>query len=481
MRNQQPQPVQVLDIPFPETADIERQVLADLVTAPDAMGDAFPLLHPDFFTSPDRRGIWETIAERYNGGAAFDLATLTSMIGRPFIDEVLPKTVDPASIFSTMEHVTVLRNGAAKRRAYAAAATFLQQAVSPAASELAIVAGVERFTAQVECPAPVQNELTLAEAIQGVRRDMEATRQAEAVGRSFRIPTGLRLDDAVNGGFKPGQLIVLAARPGVGKTSLMLHLAKNAARNGFPVYISTLEMTGAELGGKFLLSTGRVRPADVAHGNADPAEFDAAAAELSGLPVFINQFSRTLDEIVSRITQAVKRGACRIAFIDYLGLVQDTNNLGGGAKLYQIIARITSTLKALAKRLSIPVVLLCQLNREQVREKRPPELNDLRDSGSIEQDADIVLMLENEYKEDTLRVIAWLRKNRSGRRVGAKGGDLGFVLIPNETYSAFADGGVRGEEDLPAASSPAPVGRYNPNAFTESAKDDDEEDNYLPF
>ena len=90
-------------------------------------------------------------------------------------------------------------------------------------------------------------------------------------------------------------------------------------------------------------------------------------------------------------------------------------------------------MKAAAKRLDIPVVLLCQMNREAAKEKRAPELFDLRDSGSIEQDADVVFMLESKMATEK-RLIVWLRKNRAGKK------EVGFVLVPNDTYSAFEEG-----------------------------------------
>ena len=481
MARQDKTPVQILDIPLPETRRVEAQLLADVVTAPETMGDVQPLIHPDFFTDPDRRGIWETIVDQYEHGRAFDIATLSQVIGSPFLQQVLPFTDRPATSTTALEHATALRTGAAKLRAYISAVAFIQKAVNPAAADLDVLAAAEAFPSAVEGPAPVQTELSLAEAVEAVRTEAETERRARAEGRTTRISSGiLALDGFINGGFKAGQLIVLAARPGVGKTSLMLHFAKTAARGGAPVYVSTLEMTGTELGEKFVFSTGHVRPADVASGNLDRAAFDAAAAELSGLPVLINQFSRTLDQIVARITQAVKKGRCSIAFIDYLGLIQDTSNLGGGVKLYQVIAKITGDLKALAKRLGIPVVLLCQLSREAVRDKRSPELYDLRDSGSIEQDADIVLMLEQEYRDGRLSITAWLRKNRGGRRTGTRRGDLGFVLIPNDTYSAFTEGGIVNEDDLPEDTRPAPIDvtqskYYNPDRFHEPDRDNDEE------
>lgn len=441
-------PVQILDIPFPDTSIMERQVLADAVAEPYRLGDIVSLVHPDFFTSETRRDIWNAIVEKYNQGVEIDAGMMISQFGKTYIEEVGGSSFGAGGFVSTKEHIALLRTGAARRRSYYAAVQFLQDAMKAQATEEDIVSGVERFTATVEGPAPVQTEVSLADAVKMVREDVVATQKAAAEGRTIRISTGFELlDCTINSGFKPGQLVVIAARPGVGKTSVMLHLAKTAARNGNPVYICTLEMTDEELGEKFVYSTGLIRPADVSRGTVDWRLFGEAEEDLAGLPILINQFSRTLDQIVGRLTQAVKRGICKVAFIDYLGLVQDCNMVGGSAKLYQIIGTITSTLKAVAKRLGIPIVLLCQLNRDQAREKRPPELFDLRDSGSIEQDADIVLMLEP-TKEKVIH--AWLRKNRGGRKVDADGNDIGFKLLPNETYSAFTELGPIHSTDLPA-------------------------------
>lgn len=120
-----------------------------------------------------------------------------------------------------------------------------------------------------------------------------------------------------------------------------------------------------------------------------------------------------------------------MAFIDYLGLIRADGY--GNEKLYQTIGRITGAMKVTAKQAKIPIVLLCQLNRESAKSGRAPELYDLRDSGSIEQDADIVLMLENTEEGD---VNMWVRKNRQGRR------DFAVVLSPNGTYSDFTDKGI---------------------------------------
>jgi replicative DNA helicase len=250
------------------------------------------------------------------------------------------------------------------------------------------------------------------------------------------------MDIYLNGGFKSGQLVILAARPSVGKTAVMLQMAKAAAAAKNNVQVFSLEMQAEELGERLMYSTGIVTPAQVNFGKTDPSALDQAEKMLNPLPLYINDFSRSLDDIVSRLTQAVKKNRCNIAFIDYLGLMQDALN-GGNVKLYQVIARITGTLKAVAKRLQIPIILLCQINRESAREGRSPELFDLRDSGSIEQDADVVLMLESKMTPEQ-KLYVWLRKNRAGKK------EVAFVLTPNKTYSEFTEDGVimPGEEGV---------------------------------
>ena len=422
----------ILDIPFPETAALERQVIADVIQSPDMMGDVLPLIHIDFFTNTERRGIWELLTDHYNKGLSFDMQTITAEIGKPFIDEILPLLPDAGGSISVIQHTNLLRTGAARRRAYCASLDFLQNAVNPKTTEEDILSSIEGFSRTVEGEAPLLSEIKLAQGIKEVKEEAQRIESLKEQGKTIRISTGFNyLDDCLNKGFKPGQLIVLAARPSVGKTAVMLQMAKTAARSDNPVILFSLEMTCPELCERLLFSTGKVSPFKMANGEVEWQAFLEAENELRPLPIFINDFSRSLDEIVSRLTRAVKQGRCKIAFIDYLGLIQDTLNPGYN-KLYQIIAKITGDLKAAAKRLGIPIVLLCQLNRDQAREKRAPELFDLRDSGSIEQDADVVIMLEPRYEEG--RIFAWLRKNRNGKR------DLAFVLVPNKTYSAFEEG-----------------------------------------
>lgn len=424
----------LFDIPFPNTADLERQVLADMVASPEILGDVLLMINKDFFSSPSRQSIWETIVDHYNNGQTIDMTSIFSVTEKDFIDEVVPYMGSVGTTVSCFDHIALLRTGAAKRRAYIAVTNFLTNAISPKSSEADILSSLETLVSHVEGPVPLQSERKLSKILEEVKEDIQKAEKLIAQGNFLRIRTGFRrLDETINGGFKPGQLIVLAARPSVGKTAVMLQLANKAALTGNPVEIFSLEMTCQELCERLLFSTGKVKPYQITQAIMEWQAFADAEGELKPLPIYINDFSRALDDIVSRLTQAVKQGRCKIAFIDYLGLFQDTLNLGN-TKLYQVIARITGTLKAVAKRLGIPIVVLCQLNRDQARMNRAPELFDLRDSGSIEQDSDIVIMLEPSEQEGCIN--AWLRKNRSGKR------DIAFVLRPNTTYTVFEEIGA---------------------------------------
>ena len=139
----------ILDIPFPETAALERQVIADVIQSPDMMGDVLPLIHKDFFTNTERCGIWELLTDHYNKGLSFDMQTITAEIGKPFIDEILPHLSDAGGSISVIQHTNLLRTGAARRRAYCASLDFLQNAVNPKTTEEDILSSIEGFSRTV--------------------------------------------------------------------------------------------------------------------------------------------------------------------------------------------------------------------------------------------------------------------------------------------------------------------------------------------
>ena len=272
----------------------------------------------------------------------------------------------------------------------------------------------------------------ISDAFNELGEKIEENIRMRKEGKIIRVPTGFSvLDYLTYGGFNAGNLVILAARPSVGKTAVMLQMAKAAAMSGKAVNLFNLEMTNTELAQRFLFSTELITPVQMAKGEIEWNAFESASAQFASKPIYLNDSASTADEIIARITLNAQADKCDIAFIDYLGLI----GMGTKAPLYQAIAETTKRLKQTAKACKIPIVLLCQLNRASASENRSPMLYDLRDSGSIEQDADIVLMLERaSSSEDGRDVSMWIRKNRQG-----KAGDYKVDIEGNETFTAFKD------------------------------------------
>ena len=235
-------------------------------------------------------------------------------------------------------------------------------------------------------------------------RDMETLmadtmerRIAKSVNGVTGIPTGLTELDKKTGGLQDNDLIVIAARPSVGKTAFALHLARHAALAGNAVAVYSLEMQGERLGDRWLMAACNINPYRWRNGIPNPQEVAEARTTASGLaqlPIYVDDSSSvSMDHIRSSARLLKSRKQCDMIIIDYLQLC-DMSTKQVNRNREQEVAQATRKAKLLAKELHIPVVLLSQLNRES--ENRPggrPELAHLRESGAIEQDADIVILL----------------------------------------------------------------------------------------
>lgn len=431
------------DFPFPESLTAERQVLADVASNPDTLPDVMEIVTPDLFSTDETRKIWETMVSMFNAGEKIDVFSLRTKCGREFSTNTMAGVSEIGTPFTTIQHAKMLRDEAARCRAYNAACWLLEKCTKPGATEDDMVEAASKIADRFQQRSS-KGETSMADVVSMIADDVENRIELARQGKSASIPTGIsRLDAALCGGFEPGQLIILAARPSVGKTALMLQLARVAAEHGAPAMIFSLEMTEVQLGRRMMLSTNLLTREELATGvNIDWDKFNQASEIVASWPITINARSRQTSEIVSKMTTACLQGKCRIAFGDYLGLFK------GGGTLKEMtnaqrIGEITKELKATALRCGIPIVLLCQLNREKDKGAgREPQLTDLRDSGDIEQDADVVLMLDQEQRpvademggaeeRDILKL--WVRKLREGAR------NFCIDLLPNETYTRFIE------------------------------------------
>jgi replicative DNA helicase len=201
--------------------------------------------------------------------------------------------------------------------------------------------------------------------------------------------------DRAFGPLMPGQLVIVAARPSVGKSSLLRPIALNAALAGRWVFFPTLEVKPDSVAIQFatLLSGFNPRRLSRCH-DKDKADYRAAHQSLASLPLNVTNTRNTLASITAKAKALHATGKLDLLVIDYLGLIHDCDNPRKGELKASAIGRVTKALKRLAQELDIPVVIACQLNRQSVNDgNREPRLSDLRDSGDIEQDADKVILI----------------------------------------------------------------------------------------
>lgn len=251
----------------------------------------------------------------------------------------------------------------------------------------------------------------------GIRDTIGETLEAVVSGDERVIPTGYPEIDQTLGGLRPGHLATLAARPAMGKTAFALCLAARIAKAGTPVGFVTHEMSVRELEKRLLVQFSRVPAARMRNANAaDRFAMAEAASELSALPIFWDERSSNLDQVIASLRRMKRAHGCEIAFIDYLQLIapMDTRQIRE-----QQVSSITRKLKTTARELGICIVALSQLSRAlELRTVKIPQLSDLRESGSIEQDSDVVLFLHRPHvydqREPETNAVVIVAKQRSG-------------------------------------------------------------------
>lgn len=260
----------------------------------------------------------------------------------------------------------------------------------------------------------LSDSLPIADVVQKSLTELTERVQHRRKGLMAGITTGLVDMNKHTGGWQPKDLIVIGARPGMGKTAAALHFVISAARQGTPVSVFSLEMGDSQLVDRLLVGESNVNKDAYKTGDISDTHLravESAAQQLVGLPVYIDDKpSISISYIRSRSRIMKRQGRCGMIVIDYLQLMDAEHTKGGNRE--QEVATISRGCKAIAKELEVPVILLAQLNREcEKRADKRPLLSDLRESGAIEQDADIVMFvhrpeqygLECEYRGEPLR------------------------------------------------------------------------------
>ena len=413
---------------MPHSPEAEQAVLGSMLIDADCIKDVMDQLQPDDFYLRQNREIFETIYSMFIYSKPIDGVTVAGEMERvglyndntrPYLLQLMEVTPTSANV---MEYARIVREKALMRSVAVAASeiTAMVQEGGGAAGDL--LESAEQKVYAIRRGRNAQNMVTINVVLQEV---MEHLAELTAAGGNALpgLSTGLSAIDGKINGLNKSDLLLLAARPGMGKTSLALNIALNAAKaSGKTVAIFSLEMSRDQLVTRLISSEGLIENTRLVTGNlreSDWQKIAEAASTLSRLDIRIDDNPL--------LTVADMNAKCRrldnlgLVVIDYLQLMTSAGGKGySGENRQQAVSDISRMLKIMAKELQVPVLCLSQLSRaNEKREDKRPMLSDLRESGSIEQDADIVMFIyrDDYYNEDSeKRNIAEciVAKNRHG-------------------------------------------------------------------
>ncbi|QDT18018.1 replicative DNA helicase [Alienimonas californiensis] len=397
-----PEPIDRTGALPPQNLDAERGVLGSLLLMNEAIDDVAEFLTADHFYSDRHRAIYEAILKLSEAGArGIDLVTVADKLaqtgkledagGLVYLDEVLTSVPHAAH---AKYYAEIVREKAVQRTLIYACTEVLSECYDSSRPVQEVLDSAEQKIFAISEQQDGGDKIAIDQILQMAWDRIEE--RANSDGDATGLPTGfLDLDQKTNG-FQPAELIILAARPSMGKTALVCNFAEAIAdKTGKGVLLFSLEQSKLELAERFLCIRARVNGHKLRAADFDDAErhrLMVASGELNEMPLFIDDKpGRTVSQIAAIARRLKRQSDLGIIIVDYLQLVEPEDKK---VPREQQIAFISRRLKFIAKELDIPVIALAQLNRGvELREDKRPRLADLRESGAIEQDADLIAFL----------------------------------------------------------------------------------------
>jgi replicative DNA helicase len=449
-----------IERPLPHNLEAERSILGAVLLDNHSLNAAVEKLRSEDFFLPQHRHIFERMIQLAEKQQAIDIVTLMDDLARRGdLDSAggvayLSQLADGLPRATNVEHYArIVKEKAVLRNLAFSAAAIQEQALAGGDDADVILDRAESTIFQI---AEDRIRAGLIGVKELVRDNFERLERIFSEGRRITgLATGYAGLDNETAGLQPSELVILAARPSMGKTALALNIAENVAvRNREPVAVFSLEMSKESLLLRMLASEARVDAHKFRTGHMGRDDWNKITRALTSLgdaPLWIDDSaSSTVLEMGAKARRLKRDRGLSLMIVDYLQLVVPTNS-GRGTNRQEEVSSISRALKGLAKELKVPVVVLSQLTRAPEREERKPQLSDLRESGAIEQDADVVLFINrpNFYKtdlpeEDRAKAELIIAKQRNGPT-----GNLNFVFLARHT---------RFEEAAPDAWTSSPVG-----------------------
>lgn len=397
---------------LPSVYNMERAVLAGLILEKNSYYEVANIISFDSFYDPRNAKIYDAIAKMHSKNTPVDLYTVAEYLKNDiesiYIAELL-ETIGTASHIIT--HAQTIQEKYIERRMINVGWEIYNMGFDSSVDLYdKIMAVNQNVLSLLEMSDNSENNVKLYDVIKKSLVEIDAHYKNFKEGKTSGIDTGIKqLTSVLGGGLHNGEVMVVGARPGMGKTAFLIHLAKIAALQEKMVQIYSLEMRDTEMSNRLIVGYGGINAYHLRNGNISSEEWGNISrniASIESLPIWINDKpGQTIDDICINARKMHRRGLCDVIFIDYLQIISMANNKGRTKS--DLIGDITRKSKNLAKELNVPIVLLSQLSRDTAKgSSKVPVLTDLRDSGEIEQDADVVVLLHRPayYGEETYNV-----------------------------------------------------------------------------
>jgi len=388
----------------PQAVDLEEAVLGAMMIDKKGVDDVIDILHPDAFYKQAHQDIYEAIFHLFNESEPIDLLTVSnrlrkdSKLDRIGGDFYLVNLTQKVSSSAHIEfHARIIIQKYIQRRLITISSEIIDEAYDETSDVFDLLDSAETKLFEVT-QGNLKKSSEAAEGLvnQALKKIQEISNKEGMSG----VPSGFTKIDALTSGWQPSDLVILAARPGMGKTAFVMSMAKNVAIEfDIPVAIFSLEMSSVQLITRMISSETGIPSGKLRKGDLQPHEWEqlnVKVQKLSKAPIFIDDTpSLSIFDLRAKARRLASQHGVKMVIIDYLQLMTAGTNGKSGGNREQEISTISRNLKALAKELNIPVIALSQLSRavETRGGSKRPLLSDLRESGAIEQDADIVTFI----------------------------------------------------------------------------------------
>lgn len=389
----------------PQAVEIEEAVLGALMLERDALSNVIDILHPESFYKDAHQEIYQAITDLFNDSQPIDIKTVTHQLrktaklelvgGAYFIAELTTKVNSAANI---EYHSRIIAEQSIKRELIRISSEIQNDAYEDTTDVFKLLDKAEQSLFDVSESHIRKNYDKMSSLLHQAIEEIQDRKDKE--DGLTGVPTGFSALDRVTSGWQPSDLVIIAARPGMGKTAFVVSALRNAAVDfGHGVAIFSLEMSSIQLVNRLISAEAELESEKIKRGDLADYEWEQIVhktSKLSEAPIFIDDTpALSILELRAKCRRLVAQHDVKLIIIDYLQLMSGDSSGKGGGNREQEIASISRALKGIAKELNVPVLALSQLSRavETRGGDKRPQLSDLRESGSIEQDADMVMFL----------------------------------------------------------------------------------------